>query len=108
VPVQLEDRFVNPALMPRYLEADFNQVTPNQVLASVAQVREADQIIEAILPDAHTRAMLRIKASEPCLLVYRVARIEGGVSSIAWLTYPGSRYRLSSRFRLSGSTLHGD
>ncbi len=99
VPIQLEDRYVNPRLMPHYLDADFTRRTPNEVLADVAAVKEADQLIEAVLPDARACRLLGIRRGEPCLLVYRAARIEGGVSSVAWLTFPGSRYRLSSRFR---------
>jgi len=99
VPIQLEDRYVNPKLMPHYINADFTKVTPNQVLASVASVKNAEHIIEAILPGAHACKLLGIKSHEPCLLVHRVASIKGGVSSIAWLTYPGSRYRLGSKFR---------
>lgn len=98
VPIQLEDRYVNPILMPHYLEADFSTMTPNQVLAAVASVKEADHIVEAVLPDARARKLLKIPPLEPCLLVYRAASIEGGVSSIAWLTYPGSRYRIGSKY----------
>lgn len=98
LPIQLEDRYVNPLLIPDYLNADFNRFTPNQVLASVAPVKEAEHIVEAILPDARACKLLKIRHHEPCLLVYRAASIEGGVSSIAWLTYPGSRYRIGSKY----------
>ena len=98
LPLQLEDRYVNPRLMPHYLDADFRTSTPNQVLASVAPVKEAEHTVEAILPDARACKLLKIRPHEPCLLVYRAASIEGGVSSIAWLTYPGSRYRIGGTF----------
>ncbi len=106
VPIQLEDRYVNPRLMPHYLEADFSRLTPNEVLGAVAQVKEAEQIIDAILPDARTARLLKIKRDEPCLRVYRAARIAGGVSSISWQTYPSSRYRLSGRFHDAGGSEH--
>jgi GntR family histidine utilization transcriptional repressor len=99
IPIQLEDRYVNPNLMPHYLEADFRKLTPNQVLAQVASVKEADHIVEAVLADARACKLLKIGRHEPCLRVYRAASIEGGVSSIAWLTYPGTRFRLSSKFQ---------
>ena len=51
------------------------------------------------LPNARACRLLKIKSTEPCLLLYRAARVEGGISSIAWLTYPGSRYRLGSKFK---------
>ena len=98
IPIQLEDRYVNPRLMPHYLDADFRKLTPNQVLAQVASVKEADHIVEAVLADERARKLLKIGRHEPCLRVYRAASIDAGVSSIAWLTYPGTRFRLSSRY----------
>ena len=98
LPLQLEDRYVNPRLIPNYLDADFKTLTPNQVLAAVAPVKEAEHIVEAILPNARACKLLKIKHHEPCLLIYRAASIVGGVSSIAWLTYPGSRYRIGSKY----------
>ncbi len=106
VPIQLEERYVNPRLMPHYLEADFSKLTPNEVLAAVAQVKEAEQIIDAVLPDARTCRMLKIERDQPCLRVYRVARIAGGVSSVSWQTYPSNRYRLSSSFHDGGGSTH--
>ncbi len=41
VPIQLEDRFVNPLVVPDYLKADFTQVTPNEVLSAVVPWSEA-------------------------------------------------------------------
>lgn len=98
VPLLLEYRYVNPILMPHYLDADFHKLTPNQVLAQVAYVKEADHIVEAVLPGERARKLLKIGRHEPCLRVYRAASISAGVSSIAWLTYPGTRFRLSSKF----------
>lgn len=97
-PIQLEDRYVNPTLMPNYLDADFEAITPNEALAAVASVREAQHIVEAILPDPTAARLLAITPATPCLRVYRAATIEGGVSSLCWLTYPGDRYRLSADF----------
>ena len=79
-------------------DADFEVMTPNEVLAAVASVKRAEHLVEAMLPDARAARLLGIARETPCLRVYRAAWIEGGVSSICWLTYPGDRYRLSADF----------
>ena len=94
LPVQLEDRHVNPARVPAYLNQDFTRITPNEYLLSVAPLTQAEHIIEAITPDPATRALLGLKLSEPCLLIKR----RTWTATTARLIHPGSRYRLGGRF----------
>ena len=47
-PVQLEDRFVNPALAPGYLEQDFTRTTPNEYLMQTVRPDTVEHIIEAV------------------------------------------------------------
>jgi GntR family histidine utilization transcriptional repressor len=98
-PMQLSDRFVNPAVAPHYLEQDFGVTTPNEYLTRVAPIQEAEHVIEAVLPDAVTRRLLDVPANEPCLLVHRRTWSFGQVATRNRLIYPGSRYRLGGRFR---------
>src|SRR5689334_11474498 len=49
VPIQLEDRHINPALAPDLLERDLTQVTPSAVLFQHAPLTEAEQVVEAVL-----------------------------------------------------------
>ncbi len=98
VPVQLEDRYVNPAVAPGYLDIDFTRTTPNEYLMRAAPLQEVEHTLEAILPDAETQALLRITADEPCLLLHRHTWSGGRAASRAWLTHPGGRYRLGARF----------
>jgi len=97
-PVQLEDRYVNPAVAPGYLKMDFSSLTPNEYLMSVWPAREVENIVEAIKPDASARKLLRIGADEPCLLVRRRTWSGDHVATVARLIHPGSRYRLAARF----------
>jgi len=99
LPVQLEDRHVNPAMAPAYLKQNFTRITPNEYLLAVAPLDEAEHIIEAITPDPATRALLGLKQSEPCLLIRRRTWSGNTVAASARLIHPGSRYRLGGRFR---------
>jgi GntR family histidine utilization transcriptional repressor len=98
VPVQIEDRYVNPAVAPDYLKQDFTVQTPYAYLSQVAPLTEGEHVVEAILADADECTLLQIERGEPCLLIRR--RTWSGRSTVtsARLLYPGSRYRLEGRF----------
>ena len=96
MPVQIEDRFVNPNCAPDYMTQNFNSVTPNAYLTEVAPIVKAQQHIEAVSAQPWECKLLAISKTEPCLLVRRRTwSLEGVVSSVR-LLYPGSRYRLYS------------
>lgn len=99
VPVQYSDRFVNPAVAPKYLEQDFTAITPSEYLLSVAPIQELEHVIEAALPDVNLQAILEIGPDEPCLVLYRQTWSFNLVATKSRLTYPGSRYRLGGRCR---------
>jgi GntR family histidine utilization transcriptional repressor len=98
VPIQLEDRHVNPALAPDFMERDFTQVTPSHVLFEHAPLTEAEQVVEAVLADAEQARWLDIGEGSPLLMVSRRTVSQGAVASVARLYHPGSRYRLIGRF----------
>ena len=93
-PLQLEERFVNPKLVPEYLAQDFTQQTPHEYLSMVAPLTEAKHTIEAKMADDAQLALLSIEASEPCLQITRRTWSRQGVVSFARLVHPGSRFRL--------------
>jgi GntR family histidine utilization transcriptional repressor len=97
VPVQVEDRHVNPDFAPGYLDQDFTRQTPYTYLTALGPLDAAEHIIEAVRPHALVRRLLAIPADEPCLLLTRRTWSNGRVVSQARLTHPGSRYRLGSR-----------
>ena len=49
-PMQCEDRYVNPACAPDYLQNDFTQLSPTYYLRTVAPLWEAQYSVEACLP----------------------------------------------------------
>lgn len=97
LPVQLEDRYVDPRLAKDYLAQDFARQTPYVYLTAIAPISEAEHDIEAVLPAAWERKHLKIDAHEPCLLLTRRTWSGGKPVSHVRLIYPGSRYRLSGR-----------
>ncbi|WP_447078444.1 histidine utilization repressor [Shewanella algae] len=102
LPLQLEERFVNPQLIPDYLQQDFNLQTPHEYLSQVAPLTEARHTIEAIVANEQIRARLAIPASEPCLQILRRTWSRQGVVSFARLIHPGSRFRLGGHLTFRG------
>jgi GntR family transcriptional regulator, histidine utilization repressor len=98
LPVQLEDRYVDPAGAPAYLDQDFMATTPNRYLTDVAPLSEGEHLVEAVLAEEWECRQLGIERTEPCLLVRRRTWSAGRLVSVARLLYPGGRYRLGGRF----------
>jgi GntR family histidine utilization transcriptional repressor len=99
VPIQYEDRYVNPAAAPRYLDTDFTCTSPTLHLLQNAPLTEASYSIEACLPTAGEARELDIKRSEPCLVMMRRTVSGGNVASVARLVYPGTRYSFAGQFQ---------
>lgn len=97
-PIQLEERYVNPKAAPNYLKQDFTAHTPNAYLMTLGPLERIEHTIEAVVPNAATCDLLRIPSTEPCLLLHRRTWSMGRVVTRAWLTHPGSRYRLGAIF----------
>lgn len=99
VPIQYEDRYVNPAAAPDYLATDFTQTSPTLHLLRHAPLTEASYSIEACLPTAEEAKLLAIKRGEPCLVMRRRTVSGAHVASVARLVYPGSRYSFAGKFQ---------
>ena len=98
VPIQLEDRHVNPALAPDLMARDFTQVTPSFVLFEHAPLTEAEQVIEAVLATPEQARLLDVADGSALLMVSRRTVSQGAVASVARLYHPGTRYRLVGHF----------
>ena len=96
VPLQVEERYVNPQVAPGYLRNDFTRTTPHEFLIRVAPLQRAEHIVRALLPDRRIRRLLKLDADEACLLIMRRTFSQGRVASIADLYHPGSRYELAA------------
>ena len=100
VPIQFEDRLVNPAAAPDYLAADFTSTTPTHYLVEHAPLTEASYSIEACLPTELEATCLGLGAADPCLVMTRRTRSGVHVASLARLVYPGRLYSFHGAFQL--------
>ncbi|AWB08871.1 histidine utilization repressor (plasmid) [Azospirillum humicireducens] len=100
VPVQLEERWVNPSVAPDYLDQDFTRQTPGEYLIRLEASPQVEHVIEAVSPTPEIARLLDIPVTEPCLRVTRRTWVQGRVVTVAMLVHPGSRYRLGARFQL--------
>lgn len=103
MPVQLEDRYVNPALVPAFLDQPFGDaLQPARYLLQAILPDEVEHIVEACHPGAEESRHLRIDANEPCLVLMRRTWNQGKVVTWVRLLHPSSRYRLGSRVPFAG------
>lgn len=98
VPLQCEDRYVNPACSPRYLQYDFTRTTPTHVLFETTALWQAQFAVEAARPTAQEAALLRVASDEPCLVIVRRTFTRDAVITIARLVHPGTRYAIEGNF----------
>lgn len=94
LPVLLEDRWVNPAIAPRYLEVDFSETTPTQHLLKHAPLQRVEQRIAAVRLGAEGSRRMKLPEADPVLLLLRRTWTRNQVASVAHLYYAGSRYIL--------------
>ena len=99
VPLQCEDRWVNPASAPGYLDADFTRTTPTQVLFDSTALWRAQYTIEAARPTPREAELLRIEADTPCLIVHRSTYTRDAAITVARLVHPGTRWQLQGEFQ---------
>lgn len=94
-PIQVEDRWVNPACAPSYLDQDFASITPNEHLMAAAPLQGATYSIEAQPAPAEIAALLGIDAGRPCLVLHRRTTSGGRVASVATMWHPGHLARFT-------------
>lgn len=99
LPLQCEDRYVNPAVAPGYLAVDFTRTTPTHYLFEATALWRAQYSIEAARPTPQEAALLGIAADEPCLIVVRRTFTREAAITIARLVHPGTRYVLEGQFQ---------
>lgn len=95
LPIQVEDRWVNPAVAPDYMQLDFSVSTPNEYLMVAAPLQGVSYSIEAVDASEEIAAMLHIPTAGPCLVLNRKTLSQDQVASVATMWYPGSRYKFT-------------
>ena len=99
VPLQCEDRYVNPACSPAYLGADFTRTTATQVLFETTALWRAQYSIEAEAATAQESRLLGLAAHTACLVVTRRTFTRDACITIARLVHPGPLYQLLGEFQ---------
>lgn len=94
-PIQLEDRWVNPAIAPEYLQQDFNVTTPNEYLLANVPLQSGQYTVEALPAPEHIAEMLNIKTNEACLVLQRKTQSMNQVATLVTMWHPGARYQFS-------------
>ena len=97
--LQCEDRYVNPATAPAYLDADFTRTTPTQFLFQHTNLWRAQYSIEAARPTAQEALLRGMAADAPCLVVVRRTFTPEAPITIARLVQPGHLYSLHGEFQ---------
>jgi len=95
VPIQVEDRWVNPACAPDYLAQDFAALTPNEYLMKAAPLQNATYSIEALSAPRDIADMLAIEPRQSCLVLKRRTRALGQVASVVTMWHPGQLYQFT-------------
>ncbi|WP_036135313.1 histidine utilization repressor [Luteimonas mephitis] len=99
-PLQLEERFVNPACAPGYLDIDFMVEIPHEYLTRVAPLERTEHEIEAEVANAKIAKTLHIEAGDPLLILSRRTWSRGRVASLVRLTHPAAIYRFVGTFQV--------
>jgi GntR family histidine utilization transcriptional repressor len=105
VPIQLEDRFVNPHVVPDFAQQDFSVQQPSEFLVRTVPFDEIEHVVDAVLPNSEQAQRLQMDASEPCLLLTRRTWTQGTPVTLVRCLHPASRYRLGSRYRSNGNPI---
>ncbi|MEJ8476676.1 histidine utilization repressor [Roseibium algae] len=100
-PVQLEERFVNSALVSGYVDQNFTAIATYDYLQNATPLTEVEHLISALPADVENAKLLQIQPGDSCLVLRRKTWSGSDTATVNTLTYVGSRYTLGSRY------LHG-
>ena|SRR2546426_1639743 len=103
VPMQLEDRYVNPRMAPAFGQQDFTLEQPSDFLVRTVLFDQMEHVVDAILPTREQAGLLQMDLHQPCLLLTRRTWMREDPITIVRCLHPGMRYRLGSRFRTDGN-----
>lgn len=94
-PLELEDRLLNPLILPGCMDIDLEKRTLFSLLLNSRPHREGGETVRALLAEGEDRALLRLAAGQPCLeVVRRTWSPEGVVTRVRLLRAgPGAAMR---------------
>lgn len=98
LPVQLEERYVNCALVSNYLAQDFTSIATYEYLQSCTPMTEVEHLISALPATPEQAALLHIREGDSCLVLFRKTFTGPTIATVNTFTHVGSRYSLGSRY----------
>ncbi|MDQ0456847.1 histidine utilization repressor [Rhizobium paknamense] len=98
MPVQLEERYVNPQLVKNYLAQDFTSAATYDYLQHSTPLTEVEHLISAVPASERHARLLHIRERDSCLVLNRKTWTGQTVATVNIFTYVGSRYSLGSRY----------
>jgi len=104
IAVQLEERFVNPGVVPNYGAQDFRRQTTYDYLVAITPITELEHIISAVAADQRTAQLLNISEGDPCLLLDRRTWTGSEVVTVNKLSYVGAHYSFRTRTQANRSS----
>ncbi|SFB68927.1 GntR family transcriptional regulator, histidine utilization repressor [Polaromonas sp. OV174] len=104
-PVQLEDRYVNPRVVPAFLDQDLTVTPPSAYLVRHVPFDQIEHLVDAVLPTAEQAQRLAMPGAEPCLLLTRRTWTRNVPVTLVRCLHPATRYRLGSRFQTDGNPI---
>ena len=107
VPIQIEDRYVNPKAAPDFLAQDFERIQPSEYLLKVVPLDEVEHVVDAVAATTDEADLLEIRPGQPCLVLTRRTWASQTVVTFVRCIHPGTRYRLGTRFQVSGPQWFG-
>jgi GntR family histidine utilization transcriptional repressor len=106
-PVQLENRYVNPRVVPDFLSQNLTVLPPSEYLVREVPFDEIEHLVDAVVPTPEQADYLGVASHEPCLLLTRRTWTRGVPVTLVRCLHPASRYRLGSRFKTEGNPTAG-
>ena len=98
IPIQVEDRYVNPESAPVYAGIDLEQTTPGEFLLNNVPLQRVEHTVSATMPSAEIRRILDMDERVPCLILERKTWSQGLPVSFVRLYHPGDKFVLSDSF----------
>ncbi len=89
----LENRYINPLLVPDFIHQNFELITPTGYLLEKHGLNRMEQTIEAVACTDKNAALLDITPGEPCLYITRRTWDKQNIISVSNFIAPGIRYK---------------
>lgn len=96
--VELEERWINLALLPQAAKQDFSETAPGAWLLAATPWTAAEHTVSAINADSRLAARLDIRSGAACLVLERRTFQDEAIVTFARLTHPGDRHVMTERF----------